>query len=188
MTNLRNWLKKSPRPITVVADDKPIAVPNNHRAINDLVTTIQAMEPSKLTCLDKEGNVIRSMSLEAEEDKSSANPASPEMSDLQLFAKLLAEGYEHGRRANQPIIDSAMQFVERQSQRLMKAESEIERLRGHIHKLTLQIGELSLVPEAAPSGDDSIMGAIVAGIAQGAAGGGPTPTPTPIIRQQGKRS
>lgn len=179
--NLRNWLKKTPRPVVVLADDKRIDVPNNHRAINDLVGTIAALEPSKLTCLDKDGNIIRSMSLEAEDDKqSSASVASPEMSDLQLFAKLLAEGYENGRKANQPIIDSAMQFVERQGVRLMKAEAEIERLRSHIHKLNLQVGELSLIPEAAAaSGDDSIMGAIVAGIAQGAAGG---MVPTPISK------
>lgn len=165
--NLTNWLRKTPQPVVVVADDKRIEVPKNHRAYRDLTQTIKAMEPSKLTCLNAAGDVIRSISLADDEDKPSAS-ASPEMSDLQLFAKLLAEGYEHGRKANQPIIDSAMQFVERQSVRLQKAESEIERLRAHIHKLNLQIGELSLLPEAPSGGDDSIMGSIVAGVLQGA--------------------
>lgn len=162
--NLDHWLRKTPRPHSVIADDKTITVPNNVRAMRDLAQTIKAMEPSKLTCVDKDGNVIRSIVLESDEDDKPSS-ASPEMSDLQLFAKLLAEGYEHGRKANQPIIDSAMQFVERQGVRLLKAEAEIERLRSHVHKLNLQIADLSNAP--APTGDDSIMGALMAGALQG---------------------
>jgi hypothetical protein len=175
--NLSNWLRKTPTPVAVMADDKRIEVPKNVRAIRDLTQTIKALDPAKVSCLDANGNVIRSISLESEDDKASAAPASAEMSDLQLFAKLLAEGYEHGRKANQPIIDSAMQFVERQGVRLMKAEAEIERLRSHIHKLNLQIAELSNIPPE-PQGEDSIMGAIVAGALQGA--GVPMQQPTPV--------
>lgn len=166
--NLTNWLRKTPQPVAVMADDKRIEVPKNVRAYRDLTQTIKAMEPSKLTCLDANGNVIRSIVLDSDDEKADTTPSTPEQSDLQLFARLLAEGYEHGRKANQPIIDSAMQFVERQSQRLAKAESEIERLRAHIHKLNLQIGELSLIPAEAPAGDDSLMGAMLAGVMQGA--------------------
>lgn len=173
--NVSNWLRKTPQPVAVLADDKRIEVPKNVRAYRDLTATIKSLDPSKLTCLDAAGNVIRSIVLEVDEEKGA--PASAEMSDLQLFAKLLAEGYEHGRKANQPIIDSAMQFVERQGVRLAKAESEIERLRAHIHKQNLQISELS-VPTEVPAGDDSIMGALVAGALQSAGangGGGVTP-------------
>jgi hypothetical protein len=170
--NLRNWLKKTPRPAAVMADDKRIEVPNNYRAINDLVATVQALEPSKLTCLDKDGKVIRSITLDNESDDERAPVAgSPEMSDLQLFARLLADGYEHGRKANQPIIDSAMQFVERQSVRLAKAEAEIERLRTHNHKLNMQILELSIVPAEEPATpmDNGFMGALLEGAMQGVA-------------------
>lgn len=176
--NLDYWLRKTPRPHSVQADDKTIAVPNNARAMKDLSATIKAMEPAKLTCLDKDGNVIRSIALESEEDKPAA--ASPEMSDLQLFARLLAEGYESGMKANQPIIDSAMQFCERQGVRLAKAEGEIERLRSHIHKLNLQIAELTSAP--APAADDSIMGAMLAGALQSqipGVGAGVTPLAKP---------
>lgn len=165
--NVTNWLRKTPQPVAVLADDKRIEVGKNTRAFRDLTQTIKAMEPSKLTCLDANGSVIRSIMLETEADEERA-PATPEQSDLQLFARLLAEGYEHGRKANQPIIDSAMQFVERQGVRLAKAEGEIERLRAHIHKLNLQIAELSMIP-AAPEGEDSIVGAIVAGMGAAAA-------------------
>lgn len=160
--NLDYWLRKAPRPHTVLADDRQIAVSNNARALKELSATVKAMDPAKLTCLDKDGNVIRSIVLEDDDDKPSA-AGSPGMSDLQLFAKLLADGYEHGRRANQPIIDSAMQFVETQASRLVKAEAEIERLRAHIFRLNQQIAELSNAPAPA---EDSIMGALVAGALQ----------------------
>lgn len=162
--NITYWLRKTPQPSAVLADDKRIEVPKNGRAWRDLTATIKAMEPSKLTCLDGQSNVIRSVVLESDEEK--PVPTSAEMSDLQLFAKLLAEGYEKGMTANQPIIDSAMQFVERQGVRLAKAEAEIERLRAHIHKLNLQIGDLSLIPATAASDSESLMGAIVAGALQ----------------------
>lgn len=162
--NLMYWLRKSPQPCVVLADDKRIDVPQNGRAWRDLTATITALDPSKLTCLDKKGDVIRSVVLENEGDDK-APAASPEMSDLQLFAKLLAEGYQHGMKANQPIIDSAMQFVERQGASLAKKDTEIERLRAVIHKQNLQIAELSSAP--APVMDDGgIMGAMLAGALQ----------------------
>jgi hypothetical protein len=159
--NLTYWLRKTPQPTAILADDKRIEVPRNGRAWRDLTATIKALEPSKLTCLDGAGAVIRSVVLESDDDKA---PPSAEMSDLQLFAKLLAEGYEHGRNASQPLVDSAMQFVERQGVRLAKAEGEIERLRGHIHKLNLQIAELS--GAAGPAADESLVGAMLAGALQ----------------------
>lgn len=166
--NITNWLRKTPQPVAVLADDKRIEVGKNVRAFRDLTQTIKAMDPGKLTCLDASGNVLRSIVLEDGDDKESSAPATPEQSDLQLFARLLAEGYEHGRKANQPIIDSAMQFVERQGVRLAKAEAEIERLRAHIHKLNLNIAELSSIP-VTDGGDESLMGALVAGAIQSGA-------------------
>lgn len=185
--NLTYWLRKTPQPVAIMADEKRIEVPKNARAWKDLTATIKALDPSKLTCLDGQGNVIRSHILESEDDKASS--ASPEMSDLQLFAKLLAEGYEKGRLANQPVIDSAMQFVERQAVRLQKAESEIDRLRAVIHKQHLQIAELSS-GASAPASDDSIMGAMLAGALQsGALGqvGPPTAAVTQINNSKGAK-
>lgn len=182
--NVTYWLRKTPQPVTVLADDKRIEVPRNGRSWRDLTATIKSLEPSKLTCLDGQGNVIRSIVLESEDEKPA--PASAEMSDLQLFAKLLAEGYEKGMTANQPIIDNAMQFVERQGQRLMKSEAEIERLRTHIHKLNLQIAELSAIPAEASSDSESLMGAIVAGAMQHHVAGN-TPALVSPINKGGKK-
>lgn len=165
MMNLAYWLRKSPQPVAILADDKRIEVVRNGRGWRELTATIKALEPSKVSCLDGQGNVIRTVVLESDDDDSKRAPAvSQEMSDLQLFAKLLAEGYEKGMTANQPIIDNAMQFVERQGVRLSKSEAEIERLRAHIHRQNLQIAQLSNLP-AAPS-DDSLMTTIMAGALQ----------------------
>lgn len=162
--DLTYWLRKSPQPVVVMADDKRIEVPQNGRAWRDLTATIKAMEPSKLTCLDKNGNVIRSVVLESEDGEKAA--ASPEMTDLQMFAKLLAEGYQHGMKANQPMVDAAMQFIDRQGQRVAKQESEIERLRAVIHKLNMQIAQLTSQP--LPAAEEGVFGALAAGILQAA--------------------
>lgn len=171
-TQLNYWLRKTPRPVVVIADDKRIEVPNNARGWKDLTATVQAMEPSKLTVLDKNGNVIRSVVLEATDDvEEKPASASPEMSDLQLFATLLSQGYEKGMQANEPIIKSAMTFVEAQSVRLLRADAEIDRLRAHVHRLNLQIAELSNAPQVG-SEEGGIMGALVAGVMQSHAANG----------------
>ena len=161
--NLRHWLKKTPRPIAVLADDKRIDVPNNHRAINDLVATIQALEPSRLTALGPGDSVIRSVVLDVEAAAPAAAP-SQEMADLQFFGKLLAEAYKA------PIVEQAMSFVERQERRLAAAEREIERLRAHNVRLHQQILELSVTPAAEPMADagdgESLVGAMIAGAMQ----------------------
>jgi hypothetical protein len=183
--NLSNWLRKTPQPAAVLADDKRIEVGKNVRAYRDLLQTIKSLEPAKLTCLDGNGSILRSLTLDSGEDDKPALAVTPEMTDVQLFAKLLAEAYEHTQK--QPLLEMAMQFVERQGARLAKAEAEIDRLRSHIHKLNGQITELSLIP-VAEGGDDSLMGALVAGAMQAAQQGMglvPTPTPTPITKPTG---
>jgi len=164
--NLTYWLRKTPQPTTVLADDQRIEVPRNGRSWRDLTATIKALDPSKLTCLDGQGKVIRSIVLESEEAENDKPAPSPEISDLQFLAKLLAEAYDKASSKMQPIVDSAMAFVERGGQRLAKAEADNDRLRAHIAKLNLQISDLSMTPVAADSGEQSLMGAIVAGALQ----------------------
>jgi hypothetical protein len=170
--NLTYWLRKTPQPVAVLADDKRIDVPKNGRAWRDLTASIQAMEPSKLTCLDAQGNVIRAVVLEEEASEATAS-ATQDQSDLQLFAKLLSEAYDKASSKMQPIVDSAMAFVERGGTRLAKAEAENDRLRAHIHKLNLQISELSNMP--APESEDSIMTTLMASAIQAGAVGAVTP-------------
>lgn len=161
--NLHHWLKKTPQPVTVLADDKRISVPRNARAYRDLVQTILALEPSKLSCLDKDDQVIRSIVLENEETPPPA-AATPEQSDLQLFARLLSEAYDKGSRTNQPLVDRAMEFVERNSERLARADAEIDRLRNVINKLNLRIAELSQGANVVESTEGGIVEAMFQGV------------------------
>lgn len=179
--NLHHWLKKTPQPVTVVADDKRISVPRNARAYRDLTQTILALEPSKLSCLDKDDQVIRSIVLENEEVPPPA-PVTQEQSDLQLFARLLSEAYDKGSRSNQPLVDRAMEFVERNSERLARADAENDRLRGVINKLNLRIAELSAqtMPDSAEGG--GIVEAMMQGVLA-AQQGAPVVSPvTPIAK------
>jgi len=182
--NLLHWLKKTPQPVCVVADDQKIPVPRNARAYKDLLATIKSLAPSKLSCLDKDGNVIRATVLEDDaENAAAAAVVSAEMNDLQVFARLLAEAYDRGARTNQPLVDRAMEFVERNADRIAKTEVENDRLRAQIHKMSLQYLELSSsaheVEQQPASGDDSLMGAVVQGVlqAQGLSGLSAVPKP-----------
>lgn len=181
--NLTHWIRKHPQPVALLADGQRIEVPKNARAWRELTATIESLEPSKLTALDAQGNVIRSIVLESADTPAAATSA--EMSDVQLFAKLIAEAYEKGQRSNQPIIDSAMGFTERISGRLARSDTEIDRLRAVIHKQQMQIAQLSGMP--AESGEDSLLSSLVAGAFQAAGGGAKGPLANLTIKPGGKK-
>lgn len=185
MSDITYWLRKQPQPTAVLADDKRIEVGKNGRAWRDLKVTIEAMEPSKLTCLDKDGNILRVKILAAEESEASP-AASAEMSDLQLFAKLLAEAWDKAGSRMQPVVDSAMAFVERGGSRLAKAEAEIDRLRAHILKLNAHIADLTSAPAAEPDPEENIVGAMIAGAMQAKAAQ-QRPAPAPVTELKGKQ-
>lgn len=169
--DIKAWIRKTPQPAALLCDEKRIEIPRNARSWKDLAATVVSLEPSKLTALAADGSVIRAVVLEADDDK--APPPSAEMSDVQLFARLLAEAYEKGSHSTKPVIEAAMQFVEAGTQRALAADREIERLRTIIHKQHMQIADLS--GAAAPAGgDEGVLGALVAGAMQ-AAGGGAIP-------------
>ena len=170
--NITHWLRKAPQPVALLADGQRIEVPKNARAWRELTSTIESLEPSKLTALDGQGNVLRSIVLDGGEAESAATPTAA-MTDVQLFARLIAEAYEKGQRSNQPMLDSAMGFIDRQSTRAAKTEGEVERLRAVIYKQQMQILELTGAPAA--DGEESILGTILAGVAQASAAGGGGP-------------
>jgi cell division protein FtsB len=75
---------------------------------------------------------------------------------------LIAEAYEKGSKATQPLLDNALNFIERQAQRITGAEREIEKLRMHNMKLQAEI--LTLSQEPAPAEGDGLLGGIVQGM------------------------
>ncbi len=163
--NLNRWLRKTPQPVAVLADDKRVEVPKHGRGWRDLTQTIEALEASKLVALDGQGNVIRSIVLEGDDGKEVA--PSQEMSDVQLFAKLISEAYEKSGRQYEPLINNAMEMADRQGQRIARLETDLERARMQIHKLTAQIIELTSGP--VEDSEQGVLGALVQGVMQGAA-------------------
>jgi flagellar motility protein MotE (MotC chaperone) len=157
--NLNTWLRKTPRPTIVLADDKRIEVPKNTHGWRDLTRTLEALKVSKIACLDAAGNVIRAMELD-EDDAEKAVKESD--SEIQTFARLIAEAYEKGSKATQPLLDNCLQFIERQAQRIQTAEREMEKLRMHNVKLQAEI--LALSQEPAPAEGDGLLGGLVQGM------------------------
>lgn len=179
--NLNGWLRKTPQPVAVLVDDsKRVEVPKTGRSWRDLTKTVEAMGASKLACLDAQGGVLRATVID--DDSEDAPKASADMSDLQFFGKLLADAHESGGKKAEPILAAAMAFIERQAQRLAKAESEIERLRNHIHKLN---AELALPVDAPASEEGGILGPLLEGMA--AAQQAQQAQVTPIKRKDGTK-
>jgi hypothetical protein len=157
--NIQQWLRKLPRPTHILADDKKVEVPNHGRAWKELSATIAAMNPSKLTALDINGTVLRSIGMEGGDDD---KEVSPEMSDVQLFAKLVAEAYDRGSRVNQPLIDNIVSFIDRQAQQIAKMAAELDKVRAHNLRLQGQVMELQTPPA---DGEGGLLSAVVQGIA-----------------------
>jgi hypothetical protein len=159
--NLTTWLRQSPHPHTVRADGQIVQIGNGGRKWSNLAATIESLGATRVECLDTKGEVIRATSLDDDAPAPGvSSKASTDLSAVQCFARLIAEAYEKGTKSYAPLLDSAMQFVENQSQRLAKAEAEIERLRIVCAKLRAELAQASV---AAPE-DDSMIGGVIQGL------------------------
>jgi hypothetical protein len=166
--NLDHFLRRKPQPAAVIADGQRIEPNGGGRQWRDMVKTIIALDPRKITCVDAKGTILRVHDFGAdvaEDDDDDAKPADDKGggSQIETFARLIASAYEKGNTASQPLVHTAMEMVQSLSAQLGKAQAEIERLRAHNAKLTLQVGELSMLPADDDGG--GVIGALVQGMA-----------------------
>jgi len=160
--NIGQWLRKSPQPSVIEADGQKIEVGNKGGKWRDMVLTLESMGATRIVAMDNHGSVLRAVTLE--EEHVSASGKKEDESELQTFARLLAEGYEKGAKVQQPLLDNAMSFIERQSVRLAAAEREVERLRTVIQKLQGDLIQLKALPPT--EGSNDMMQAVLAGFLQ----------------------
>jgi hypothetical protein len=170
--DLNKWLRRNPQPTTVMADDQKIAMSGGGRQFRDMVRTIEGLSPKKLTLLDKGGAIIRALDLGTEVEKSEddekpkAGGGVNSDNELIVFASLIGEAYDKAAHASNPLITNAMELVQRQGERLAKAEAEIDRLRNHTNKLMLENAELRAQQmTVVDDGEGGILGAIAQGYA-----------------------
>lgn len=171
------WLRKTPQPVAILADDKRIEVAGARW--KDLAQTILALGPANVTCLNAAGGVIRAMPLEKTEEETDKGPTA-ETSHV-VFARLIAEAYQRGATANQPILDNALNMIARQAEVNVRADREIDRLRQHNLKLQAEIIRLQNAP--AEDGEGGIMAAMAQGLL---AAQNEATQPTPIGKAKGK--
>lgn len=165
---LGQWLREEPQPDSLIADGKPIAIGRGGAKWRNLVRTIETLGATQIEALDRAGTVLRAVTIEDEEESSLKLTAG--VNDLQVFARLLAEGYDKGSRASQPLLENAMSFIERQSVRLAAAEREIERLRALNMKLQSELIQAASSPAQEGNGT---LEALVTGFLQAQNGVGP---------------
>jgi hypothetical protein len=164
-SSIKAWLRRTPRPAAVLCDDQRVEV-GKGQSMTDLLRSIEALNPTKITCVDAEGTVLRARSIDAEEGAGQpVDDTDPDDSPVQAFAKLIAAAYEKSTLHSGKLHETSMGFIERQALALQRAEQEIERLRASNAKLRAE--NLALVAElnAAPE-EESLAGAVMAGFAQ----------------------
>jgi len=162
---LRSWLMRQPRPTYLVADEQRIDVPNIPRPWPQILETLLAMKPTKIVLHAQAGAIIRARDCEWSEDGSEESTPAAEgkgKSDLQVFAALLADAYDKGSKSYSPLLDSCMQFLERQGQMLAIKDKEIAQLRAHNTKLQAEL----LAATVAPTENEEVgvMGILAAGL------------------------
>lgn len=174
---LKAWLRKPPQPVAVLCDDKRVEVPKTGRPWIELSNTIESLNPTKLVALGANGEVLRAKEMEGESVEESPS-LSPEASDLQHFAKLLADAYDKSGKNFAPLLDSAMAFIARQADQIASQSREIERLRTHNHKLQAELIAATAMGEVDGEGETSIVTQIAQGFLAAQAGGAPPMVPT----------
>lgn len=174
VTNLIKWLKKMPQPVAVVVDDRRIEVPRVHSPWKELAQSILALDPEKIVALNANGEILRAVEYDDETDP--ATPAqSSALPDLQVFAKLLADAYERGSsaqaKAYASIFEENTKLVRLLADRLGALEMAWQRALQSHARLVTEVAEANAraaeaeAAAAAGGGDDSILGALAAGIA-----------------------
>jgi hypothetical protein len=180
LAQLSKWLRKTPQPATIVLDGaKRLTVGPGGAKWTELARSIEAAGATKLEALDGQGNLVRAVTIEDENEP--ADRPTELQSDLQVLSKIIADAYEKGTLAPSKLLDSAMTFIERQGQRLVAQDREIERLRSINARLSAEIMQLKAIPMHDEDSDGGIMGALIQGALQGqlAAGAADEPIPQP---------
>jgi hypothetical protein len=167
---LKPWLRRQPQPVAVLCDDKRVPVPRGNKAWSELARTVEALNPAQVQCLAADGTVIRAMMLATPEGEDAAAPSDDDTSEtaaLKTFARLVAEAYDKSSKASAPLLAQAMDFVERQGQRLARTELELERAYAHIHKLQAELLEATAI--TTEDGEQTLLGALMQGAVAGEA-------------------
>lgn len=163
---LSKWLRKTPQPATIVIDDgKRLDVGN--RKWTEVARSIEAIGANKLTAVDGQGNIIRAIVIDDSESDDGGGGKSELQGDLQALSKIVADAYEKGTQAPAKLLDAAMTFIERQGQRLVAQDREIERLRLINARQAAEIMQLKSIPVSEGDEDGGIMGALMQGVMQG---------------------
>jgi len=178
-TSLSAWLRRVPHPAWIMADNQKVLVPTQGNRWKELHNTITALEPLQVVAYAADGGAIRALQLRndsGEETGATADSGgSKGDTELETFARLLADAYGKAANAQQPIIDSAMQFIERLSKRLADTEGELQKVRHHYARLLEDVAHERAETIALSAGQqegsmiEQAVGALVTGAVQGQA-------------------
>lgn len=139
---LANWLRKLPRPVAILADGQRLDV-GKSPSWTELASTVEAMNVARVTLLGPRDAVLRARALD--DGAAPALPASPELPDVQVFARLLAEAYANGAKATetayQRIFEENTKLVRLLAERLGALEAAWQKSLSTHARLVMDVAE-----------------------------------------------
>lgn len=92
--NLRDWMRKAPKPAALRLDGKPIALVPGRQQWAEAEKTIAAVGGTRLECIDAAGAVLRAVELDKvdEEEDDAKKPA--KLSEVAQIAGIIAGAYK----------------------------------------------------------------------------------------------
>lgn len=189
--NLIKWLKKMPRPVAILCDQQRVEIPHGHSPWREVAQTVLTIGPSKISALAADGSVLRAQSLDSDDEEGGGQePQTPAQSDLQMFAKLLAEAHASSNNAYKSIFEETTKVITLLSGRLGALEVAWQGTLQNHAVLIQQVGEANaraLEAEAGAGsneGDDPLT-ALASGFLAAQNGATPLPAPVPIKKPKG---
>ena len=169
--NVRRWLRRDPRPTTIRADGRDIAVPTSGNVWASLEETIASLAPSRLEALDARGAVLRATVLEhdqADEPVNESRPASSGSPDLFALARIISDAHDAGAKRHADAYGLAFAENTKLVQLLAQRLSGLETAWSTAMR---QVAEAQQEVALASAQDSGSMGEVVAMFAQAATAG-----------------
>lgn len=168
-SRLHSWLRRSPMPAAVRCDaKKTIAVGTNSKTRwRDVMISIDAVGANLLEALDAEGNVLRAMVLEDEDEDEHAKPTEEpkavngEHRDVAI-ARLVLEATDRGALRNADAYKAGFDKLSHLVEMLLQRTTALE----GIWQRTLEnrAAELETQPEAEGGGLEAMLASVLPGL------------------------
>lgn len=179
--HIRNWLQRAPHPHKLRTDSGELIVVSGRNKWQEALSSINALSPSTLEALDRDGNIIRTLQLDGAEGREPRLVEDQLVSLARIITKSNDDAVARHAGAYQQSFQCVVQLMTMMSQRLSRMETAYMAM-VQKHADTLQ--------EVAANGDgelDGMLGSFLAAKLVEGASESPKKDPPPNGQANGKK-